>query len=287
MVIIVFINCKIHRRSFKHLLVLQQSFLDMLVFCFYLCAFYYPVPKRNIVYCKFGTLFFFCLSASTLNLVFISVERYIAVVHPLKYWIRGKQMRSNLPQLCIPLVAAFLITLQYAFILEEDPAVPGACTFCYKNEGFQMLSGTILLLANWVIPVCTMTFCYYHVYITLKKQAKIRAELTMQAHTKGAGDESAVEINISPSQANRKDKAHDAQRNFITTMSINTLVYFTCVTPWILFYVIYTICESFDGINHVFRNYVFLILYINNAANPIVYAIIFKDFKEGFSKTLS
>ncbi|XP_033096427.1 octopamine receptor beta-2R-like [Anneissia japonica] len=287
MVIIVFIKCKIHRRSFTYLMVLQQSFLDMIVCLIYLCFYnYYPAPNINFaVYCKFGTFFFFFLSASALNLVFISVERYIAVVHPLKYWIRDNQKRKTLPKLCIPLVAAFLITFQYAFILEEDPALPGTCTFCYKNEGIKILSGTFILLTNWAIPIFTMTFCYYHVYITLKKkQPKIRKELTMQAHTKGAGDESAVEINISPSQANRKDKAHDAQRNFIITMSINTLVYSICITPVILMYVVYTVCNCFDITNTAHES-VFLIAAINNIMNPFVYLYKLKDFKEAFSKT--
>ncbi|XP_033124222.1 octopamine receptor beta-2R-like [Anneissia japonica] len=285
-VIIVFINCKIYRRSFTYLLVLQQSFLDMIACCLYLYYFNYPAPNGNIaIYCKFTTLFFFFLSASTLNLVFISIERYIAVVHPLKYWIRGKHKQSLLPQLCIPLVAAFLVTFQYVFILVEDPAVPGKCTFYYKNEGFQILSGAILLLANAVIPICTMTFCYFRVHITLKKQTKIRAELTMQAHTNHGSDESAVEINISPSQTHQKDKAHDAQRNFIITMSINTLVYTICISPLILLYVVYTICECFDFIDHASRDIALLIAVSNMAINPFVYAYKLKDFKEGFAKT--
>ncbi|XP_033124137.1 octopamine receptor beta-1R-like [Anneissia japonica] len=290
MVIIVFINCKIHRRSFTYLLVLQQSFLDMIACCLYLYFYNIPASNGNVaIYCKFATLFFFFLSASTLNLAFISVERYIAVVHPLKYWIRGNQMRSNLPQLCIPLIAAFLVTFQYVFILEEDPAVPGTCTFCYKNEGFRILSGTILLLANAIVPICTMIFSYYHVYITLKKQTKFRTESTIQPQINIEPSTSCnvadIEINISPSQTNDKDKAHDAQQNFIITMSINTLVYTICITPLIVLYVVYTICECFDIHNHISRDIAVFIVVSNMAANPFVYAYKLKYFKEGFSKT--
>ncbi|XP_033124156.1 octopamine receptor beta-2R-like [Anneissia japonica] len=292
-VVIVFINCKIYRRSFTYLLVFQQSIFDMIACFLYPCFHILFSSNGNFAnYCKFGTLFFFCLSASTLNLVFISVERYIAVVHPLKYWIRGNQMRSNLPQLCIPLVAAFLITFQYAFILEEDQEEPGKCTFCYKNKGFEILSGTILLLANGIIPISTMTFCYYRVYITLKKQNKIQAELTNQGHINNASrainyhnnDELAVEINISPSQTNQKEKAKN-QRNFIITMSINTLVFTICLTPVIGVYLVYTICKCFDINYHISSDIATFFVVFSMVANPFIYAYKLFDFKEGFSKT--
>ncbi|XP_033115724.1 pyroglutamylated RF-amide peptide receptor-like [Anneissia japonica] len=279
-VIIVFINCKIHRRSFTYLLVFQQSLIDMIVNCCYLiffCVYRIVSEKSDDIYCKSCTLLLFFLSASTLNLVFIAVERYIAVVHPFKYWMRGDNTRSMLPQLCIPFIAAFLITFQYFFILEPDSLHPIKCTFCYKNVVFQILSGIILLLANMLCPICTMIFCYHRVYFTLMKQSKIRAELTTASYIVADS-----EMNISSTKSNQMDKA---QKNFIITMSINTLVYVICIFPLPLLYLVYTICDCFDFSNHISSEIVIIIIVSNTVVNPFVYAFKFNDYKDGLYKT--
>ncbi|XP_071965184.1 octopamine receptor beta-2R-like [Antedon mediterranea] len=289
-VIIVFVNCKIHRRSFTYLLVFQQSVIDLYASAHYFIFFcIQPVPteKINDAFCKLGTIFLFFLSASTLNLVFISVERYVAVVYPLKYWIRGNSKRSMIKHLGIPFLAAFIITVQYAFISEEDIGNPGTCVFCYRSEGLQILSSVSLLLANAVIPITVMTFCYRRVYVTLNKQMKVRAELTMQSLTnttplRESSNDARAENADTSAQSRRND---DAERNFIVTMCINTVVYIICVIPLILLYLIYTICQCFDVNNHVSRDIGLLFVLSNTAVNPFVYAYKFNEYREGFSKT--
>ncbi|XP_033103354.1 kappa-type opioid receptor-like [Anneissia japonica] len=291
-VIIVFINCKIYRSSFTYLLVFQQSMIDMIANCFYFILFcVYPVAawKNNDIYCKLiMPLFQFVLSASTLNLLLIAVERYIAVVQPLKYWIRGNNKRSMSPQLCLPFVAAFIITFQFVFIYEGSDSY--LCSISYKHRSFKILSGISIFLLNLVCPICVMTFCYCRVYVTLRTQSKIRAELTnnLQKYTTTTttrcndNNVQDFEINKLPLQFCQIDKN---QRNFIDTMLINTLIYIFCNSPVIIMFLVYTICDCFDFMPSIF-SYIFTILgVIGTAANPFVYAYKFNDYRDGLSKT--
>ncbi|XP_071956975.1 histamine H2 receptor-like [Antedon mediterranea] len=267
-VIIVFINCKIHTRSFAYTLVLQQAVIDMLGCCCY-AVFSCVNGNKSSIACKTGvTIFYFILFASAYNLVLISIERYIAVVHPLKYWARGTQKKRLLPRLCIPFVSS-LLTVCYVPIF-VDVNEMGECFV--ENRRILISSSVLMSILGGVLPILIMLFCYRRVYVTLCEQSRTRTELT----TKGSITQSGVE---SPTDA--KQLRNEAERNFTTTMLINTVIYVIFDFLSMLIHI------AAAGRSDDLRYYVIfsVLLLCNMVANPFVYAYKFTDYKKGFCKT--
>ncbi|XP_033098000.1 substance-P receptor-like [Anneissia japonica] len=290
MVIIVFINCKIYRKCFTYLLLFQQASIDLFGCCFYLILFNYRVPdgEYGIVYCKSRTLFWMFASASTFNLVFISIERYIAVLHPLKYWMRGKVRTKMVPKLCVPWLFAILVVFQLAILSVPDKLSPGKCRYCYSSGTVRIISGGSIFLLNWIIPIFVMTFCYRRVYITMqnptinlhKSSSSVQIDRTDETT-----DDTETKDNVFTVEGSQKQYYSKTQKNFIVTMVITTIVFAVSISPLLIVYLVYVLCDCFDYDRHPFRQAAIICFVSSLAANPFVYAFKFNEFKIGFEKT--
>ncbi|XP_071956974.1 alpha-1A adrenergic receptor-like [Antedon mediterranea] len=271
-VIIVFINCKIHTRSFAYTLVLQQAVIDMLGCC---CNVVFSFVNGNTIACRSSVIFYFIIFASSHNLVLISIERYIAVVHPLKYWARGTQKIRLLPRLCIPFVSSLLTCFYLPLVLDVNEF--GYCLF--KNKIMLISSNVLISISAILLPIVIMLHCYRQVYVTLRQKSRTRAELMTPQRIQQPGSTSPA--------ADSKQLRNKAERNFTSTMFINTLIYIILFSPsmlvnlWILIFqwykpnlhliIIAMICNA--------------LILCNMVANPFVYAYTFTDYKKGFRKT--
>ncbi|XP_071955904.1 kappa-type opioid receptor-like [Antedon mediterranea] len=266
-VIIVFINCKIHSKSFSYTLVLQQAVIDMLG-CGSFVVFSFVDLKTSIA-CKSGAIFYFIIFASSHNLVLISVERYIAVVHPLKYWARGNQNKSLLPRLSIPFVSSFLTSFYFAIVLGINEE--GKCKISFEEKNIAISTGVILLFGTGIIPISIMLYCYHRVYVALCEQLITRKELTRTQQTDAE------------SSTNQKQN-NQTERNFTITVLITTLIYIICLSPSMLLYLSLAVVSTSGKLSYYVI--VSIVLYLfNMVANPFVYAYKFPDYKQGFCKT--
>ncbi|XP_033114530.1 G-protein coupled receptor 54-like [Anneissia japonica] len=289
-VIIVFINCKTYKTCFTYLLVFQQACMDLMGCCLYFIFYNYRVPdgEYGIVYCKCRTIFWIFASASGSNLVYISIERYIAVVHPLKYWRREKRKIKMVFKLCVPWLLAIVFTFQLAIYLVPDELSPGNCRFCYSSESVRLISGGSILLFFYIIPVVVMTFCYYRVYVTMQKRLEVRATVRSNSNCVLTDRSDDIEIRNDFKIENSKKESTQYiknQTNFITTMAVTTLVFAISISPLLIVYIVYSLCDCFDYDRHPIRQATHISFVSSLVANPFVYAFKFSEFKKGFKKT--
>ncbi|XP_033114518.1 D(1A) dopamine receptor-like, partial [Anneissia japonica] len=277
-VIIVFINCKTYKKCFTYLLVFQQACIDLMGCCLYLIFYNYRVPdgENGIVYCKCRTVFWVFASASIFNLVYISVERYIAVVHPLKYWIREKRKTKTVFKLCVPWLVAILVIFQLAIHFVPDTLSPGNCRFCYSSETVRVISGGSIFLLNYIIPVVVMTFCYRRVYVTMQKRPEVRKHLrnnSSSAQTDRSDDNETGDKDFKVENPKQKFTHYSKnQTNFIITMAVTTLVFAISISPLLILYVVYILCDCFDYDRHPLRQATHISFVWGLVANPFVYA---------------
>ncbi|KAH0817002.1 hypothetical protein MTP99_016106 [Tenebrio molitor] len=244
-------------------------------------------------------------TVSILHLCCISVDRYIAIVKPLKYALSMTKKIVALMLLATWVTPAFLSFLPifmgwYATKehLKERSDNPDMCEF-KVNKLYAIASSS---MSFW-IPCTIMIYMYLAIFREANKQEKDMynrhgaALLLHQNNTNGdmlsnSGGSSKTltlheinqDLHHTPTKErniNKMKREHKAAR----TLSIIMGTFILCWLPFFLWYVsisLCTTCECSDTVVGI----LFWIGYFNSTLNPLIYAYFNKDFREAFKNTL-
>ncbi|XP_031728167.1 somatostatin receptor type 5-like [Anarrhichthys ocellatus] len=197
--------------------------------------------------------------ASTFCLTLMSIDRYLAVVHP----IRSAKWRK--PQVAKILngmvwVVSFLIVLPvtiYSNVQEEL----NACNITWPEP--HKLQSIIFILYTSILgffgPVVVISICYLLIVIKVRS-AGVRAGLT---------------------------KRRKSERKVTRMVVIIVLVFVLCWLPFFttnLVNLVYIIPESAESAAVYF--FLVILTYVNSCANPILYGFLSENFKQSFQKVL-
>ncbi|XP_058467599.1 octopamine receptor beta-2R isoform X2 [Malaya genurostris] len=252
-------------------------------------------------------------TASILHLCCISVDRYYAIVKPLKYPISMTKrvvaiMLLNTwisPALLsfVPIFAGWYTTDKHK---EDVLNNPDSCLFIV-NKPYAVISSSI----SFFIPCTIMVFTYFQIFREANRQEKqlaLRqgtAMLMHQHNTGGGGSGSGGGTNgealsgsgssktltmheVDAEQTPTKDRhlikmkrEHKAAR----TLGIIMGTFILCWLPFFLWYIITSLCDSCPNPDIVVV-LVFWVGYFNSTLNPLIYAYFNRDFREAFKNTL-
>ncbi|XP_075937009.1 somatostatin receptor type 5-like [Anarhichas minor] len=197
--------------------------------------------------------------ASTFCLTLMSIDRYLAVVHP----IRSAKWRK--PQVAkilngVVWVVSFLIVLPvtiYSNVQEEL----NACNITWPEP--HELQSIIFILYTSILgffgPVVVISICYLLIVIKVRS-AGVRAGLT---------------------------KRRKSERKVTRMVVIIVLVFVLCWLPFFttnLVNLVYIIPESAESAAVYF--FLVILTYVNSCANPILYGFLSENFKQSFQKVL-
>ena len=249
-------------------------------------------------------------TASILHLCCISMDRYIAILHPLKY--EAKMTRTRVAvMLAVTWVASILIsyipvysqlytTRQHFQALEDDPQ---SCVFIVNK----VYAGVSSSVSFW-IPCSIMVFVYAKIFIEARKQEKFvqsnamymqysEARFARGHHNNGhqagsgvgSGSGSGQENGMLPgdgdvqrSERKRMKREHKAAK----TLGIIMGAFILCFCPFFLWYVITTMCGDACPYPPVVGSMLFWVGYLNSCLNPLIYAYFNRDFRTAFKKLL-
>ncbi|CAI9738277.1 octopamine receptor beta-2R-like [Octopus vulgaris] len=196
---------------------------------------------------------------SSYHLVCITVIRYIAVVHPLKYHNYVNEKRILVCIVFIWLSTQTTIILLYTIHIPEGEYV-GACR--YENI-FRFAHTNILFIIQLFLPVTIMTCLYIPLIRIARKQAKVIA---------------IQECSVTRSAITSQER----KSTYMVTSLLGCFAIFW--TPTVIYF--YASIALKGNINHYIRATVRILLFMNSAINVFVYAGRDGEFRNILKKDL-
>ncbi|XP_065121221.1 trace amine-associated receptor 13c-like [Paramisgurnus dabryanus] len=181
------------------------------------------------------------VSASLGNLVFISVDRFIAVTDPLRYTVRVTTYKTVF---CI--IINWICSVIYSLFLYDALTQDGCFGDCAIYFKFHHI--VMDLIVTLIAPCFVIMSLYMKIFCVAKHQAKV------------------VSCNTGISRSERKAAK---------TLGIVVVVYFLC---WIPYYMVILI-EGNESTVSIEFNLTCWVVYMNSCMNPLIYALFYRWFR--------
>ncbi|XP_038050923.1 neuromedin-U receptor 2-like [Patiria miniata] len=199
--------------------------------------------------------------ASTLNLVMLTSERYLAIVYPFKYLTYFRKTRAT-----AMLVAVWVSAIGYKGTnVIYRQIVDRACVIASLSTAASLAWGIVTFLVEYLIPLIFMTFCYVHIILQLKKASST--------------------VHAEPSTSQQGDNSMSgsllrARRNTLKTLFIVFATYTICWLPnQVAFFMFnFGFPLNFNGAFYLIS---VALVQLNCCINPIIYSFKYKQFQTG------
>lgn len=256
---------------------------------------------------------------STTNLIFLTLERYFAVVFPHLYRKRANARITRAVCVLAWVIGALAkVYIPILHTIDED----GVCS---SRSNWRQVIGYTSLITTIIIPLTVMIFAYTSIIRALRPvkgsyikknhdtsaeastdvtlvaykthdQPDVDSDLTPEGPNPNDGPSSSP-VNLesdgnptekvrtaTPSKAKReKTITERAKRNILVTMFIVCVTYLICWTPNQILYFHHNVVERHDWSNP-FHRFSILLASGNVATNPFIYALKYRSFQHGLKK---
>ena len=206
-----------------------------------LCA---VIISENIAMCL--------LNASVINLMTLTIERYLKVVYP--FWSK-KNLKSWMVYAGIVFswIVGILSMGPLGFVtsfVAEDVCLP--FVLYWEDAGLKAGYGVWNFLSFFLLPLVIFVYCYGHIVVVMKRQMRVMAGHNVEGSAQ----------NASQAQSRR------VKWNIIKTMIIVSAFFLTCWFPMNIYIMV---VENFVETREVALVVLFL-PFINISLNPFIYA---------------
>ncbi|XP_067384609.1 trace amine-associated receptor 13c-like [Channa argus] len=198
---------------------------------------------------------FIIVYASVVNMVLISVDRYVAICDPLHYSTRITHKRV---QICVLLCWNYAVF--YSFLaLFNNLIEPGRYNSCYGECVINIL-GDVDIVLCFIFPISTIIILYVRVFVVAVSQAR-----AMRSHI------TAVKLQRSVTVTVKKSELKAAR-----TLGVVVAVFLICICPYY--------CVSLSGnsimMGSSINAVIVFLVYINSCLNPVIYAFFYPWFRK-------
>ncbi|XP_019571773.2 histamine H2 receptor isoform X1 [Rhinolophus sinicus] len=201
-------------------------------------------------------------TASILNLFMISLDRYCAVMAPLRY-----PMLVTPARVAISLVFIWVVSITLSFLSihlgwnsRGDSGIVNHTSLHCKVQ-VNLVYGVVDGLVTFYLPLLVMCVTYYHIFKIARYQAK-------RTHLVSSWKAATL-------------REHKATVTLAAVMGAFVICWFPYFTVFV-----YRGLRGDDSVNRAFEAVVLWLGYANSALNPILYAALNRDFRLAYQQLL-
>ena len=328
LVVIVFVKYKKLFENIKTTFIVNQSVIDGIVSLLLIMTTFASREQRSDgiwigLYCKLWLSqlpVWALMTSSTYNLMAISTERYVAIVHPMWHKVSFTKRMADVIAVCIWF---FGVAFEASIVIPTTGMLRGSCFtgYFWPSRATARAVAFVQIFVNVAMPIFVHSFCHTRILSILRKRTTMvtpedatssnaRSQQTrgtsVRPSTKGGASynvtlpsSSSTNVTTIPKssssigQASRSsDKRHNsletqtekAKRNIAKTLAIVTACYFICWMPNKICLIMFL-----TGAISTFPTLCGLTvipIIINCCINPIIYIGKYDAFKTGLSLLL-
>ncbi|XP_033637924.1 substance-K receptor-like [Asterias rubens] len=252
--------------------IFNQATIDFLGSVMLLLSSNIPVPvflADNLggnLLCRLWISDFFLWSfftSSTLNLVSVTFERYVAIVFPFQHGV----IYGTVP-VRILIAGVWIIGMASSFYdIAFYAVIYGSC-HSVSVPGSQAI-GVMIFLLQYFLPVCAMLFAYVHIMVVLKRKAV------------SVGPQPVTVSSVSHPVDTMERSLLRARRNTLKTLVIVFATYVGCWSMNAVVFFMFNFGYPLDFNGAVYIVSVALVA-SNSCLNPFIYAVKYRQFRRGF-----
>ena len=206
------------------------------------------------------------LVSSSYNLVGVTFERYLSVVHPIWHLNNMTKKRAYISIFFI-WISGFGMQLPVKYFTSE--IINGACSYMseWPNVTARRVVGIMLILYQFFIPLGILCFCYIRMAITLHKKAKEKTRAGATADSENAPNE----------LERRLARVRD---NVIKTLFVVSICYFIC---WVVNQTYFLVLNMGVplSVSSTFYHLTVILTFSNCMINPFIYIARYDQFRDG------
>ncbi|XP_033638277.1 somatostatin receptor type 5-like [Asterias rubens] len=252
------------------------SVVDFMV-CVLVIPSYLVPPRSNSTpntgffgefWCRFYTtkyIFWVFTVTSVFCLTTVSLERYVAIVHPHKYKMVFTRKNKYIMIASCWIMAA--ITKSDMLVLYKEDEVKGCHFSGWPTTGAKAAYGLYNFILRFFFPLAVMLYAQLKVISTLNKQVK---ELTSRAASTGAN----------PRDHRREMWQLRASQTLVKTLLACVITFAVCWAPNQIWFLLFNfgVAMVLGSADH---RVTIILAVANSCVNPIIYTMMNKPFRQG------
>ena len=257
-----FVASKQHK---KHLLIFYQNVLDLLSSLFLVIA---DALKLCNIYLRGLGGYWLCIlvlndsflwtviAASKTNLMAVTIERYLKVVHPI--WSK-KKLRNWMIYSAMAFALISSVIHAFGLLVPTSVVLDGVCYpyAVWISPVAQVVYTVWSFLTFYVIVLALFVFCYWRILVVIRRQARV-----MGGHS-------------GPGPSNAPALSHQIQTSVIKTMILVSAFYAISELPMQMYSLLFTIRTDLTVLDMHVYSHLFTIRTDLTVLNMQVYSTVF------------
>ncbi|XP_020910277.1 histamine H2 receptor-like [Exaiptasia diaphana] len=212
----------------------------------------------------------FLLLASMTSLIIMTLDRYIAVIYPMKYNVLVTKVTTALLIALAWIFAFFISFIRLAWLYADLDALK-------RNDRVYRL---VTNLTMGLLPCLIVLFAFAKIFLAVRGQYSRQESQRMQvAFNHSTATCTSVLEQESPRVNHRKNNTHKHRKNSSVRVLGGIVILFVfCYS----FNLAISFCEDYDlcKVSDNFRDVSMIFIYINSSVNFIVYAFLKREFHQ-------